>query len=102
MSPKFYGALAAALVLGSAPLAHAGYRTVDMSGVVNQGFANGGWFIDGGQFQNDLPGTTTGNQGSPVPFNVANVPDSVNGGNLNFWFGYDDGSHTNLFPNGPP
>ena len=100
MSSKLYGALAAALVLGSASLAHAGYRTVDLSSIVNEGFANGGWYINGGQSQADLPGTTFGNQGSPVPFNVANVPDAINGGNLNFWFGNDDGSHTNLF--GPP
>ncbi len=96
MSPKLYGAIAAALALGAAPLAHAGYKTVDLSGIVNQGFANGGWFIDGPTFQNDLPGTTTGNQGSSTPFNVANVPDNLNGGNLNFWFGLDDGGHRNL------
>jgi len=102
MSRRIYGAVAVALMLGSASLAHAGTRTVDMSGVVNQGFDNGGWFIDGAQFHNDLPGTTTGNQGSPIPFNIADVPDPVNGGHLNFWFGYDDGSHTVLFPNGPP
>jgi hypothetical protein len=97
MSAKLYGALAAALILGGASAANAGYRTVDLSPNVNEGFTNGGWYIDGGNFEADLPGTTFGNQGSPVPFNVANVPDSLNGGNLNFWFGLEDGSHTNLF-----
>jgi len=97
MSVKFLGVLATAAILGAAPLAHAGTRTVDLSPYVNQGFANGGWFIDGGSFQADLPGTTLGNQGSTIPFHVASVPDDRNGGNLNFWFGNDDGSHTNLF-----
>ncbi len=101
MSSRISGAVAVALMLGSASLAHAGTRTVDMSGVVNQGFDNNSWFIDGGAFANDLPGTTTGNQGSTIPFKVASVAGGPNGGNLNFWYGYDDGSHTALFPNGP-
>ena len=100
MSPKLYGALAAALVLGSAPFAHAGYRTVDLSPIVNQGFVNGGWYINGFAPFFDLAGQTTlGNQGSNVPFSVANVYDGRTGF-LNFWYGLDDGSHTNLF-NGP-
>jgi hypothetical protein len=97
MSAKFLGALGVAVMLGSASVAHAGNRTVDLSPYVNHGFANGGWFIDGGSFQADLPGATFGNQGSTIPFHVANVADDLNGGNLNFWFGTDDGSRTNLF-----
>jgi hypothetical protein len=100
MSSKLYGAAIAAAFLGSASMAHAGYQTVDLAPYVNHGFANSGWFIDGGNFEANLPGTTHGNQGSPLPFNVADVPDNVNGGNLNFWYGLDDGSRTNLF-NGP-
>jgi len=96
MSLKILGA-ATALLLAATGAEASGYQTVDLAPYVNQGFANGGWFIDGGQFQADLPGVTHGNQGSPIPFDVANVPDAVNGGNLNFWFGNDDGSHTNLF-----
>jgi hypothetical protein len=96
MTRRFLGTLTAVCALGAASLAHAGARTVDLSPIVNQGFANGGWFIDGATFEADLPGTTFGNQGSSIAFNVANVPDNLNGGNLNFWFGLDDGSHTNL------
>jgi len=97
MSRKIYGAAAALLTLGLAPLAHADTQTVDLSAYVNQSFANSQWFIDGGTFANDLPGTSFGNQGSSVAFNVANVADG-NGGFNNFWFGLDDGTKSdNLF-----
>ncbi|HEY0437062.1 MAG TPA: PEPxxWA-CTERM sorting domain-containing protein, partial [Phenylobacterium sp.] len=91
------GAVAAAVLLGSASMAHAGYKTVDLSPIVNHGFDNGGFYINGVQPQADLPGTTFGNQGSTIPFNVANVVDTLNGGFLNYWYGLDDGSRTNLF-----
>jgi hypothetical protein len=97
MASKIYGAVAAAILLGSASMAHAGYKTVDLSSIVNHGFDNGGWYINGFIPQSQLPGTTFGNQGSTTPFNVANVPDTVNGGFLNYWYGLDDGSRTNLF-----
>jgi len=94
MSRKIHGAVAALLVLGLAPLARADTQTVDLSPYVNQSFANSQWFIDGATFANDLPGTSFGNQGSTVAFNVANVADG-NGGFNNFWFGLDDGTHSN-------
>ena len=84
-----------ALSLGFASLAHADTHTVDLSSIANQTFTNS-WFIDGGQFAADLPGTTTGNQGSSIPFLVA----GAQGGN-NFWFGLDDGTHSNNL-SGPP
>jgi len=102
MSRLTLGLLATTCTLALAPLAHAGDLTpIDLSPYVNQGFARPfGWFIDGGQFQADLPGTSFGNQGSSVPFNIANVPDG-NGYARNFWFGLDDGTDTDsLF--GPP
>ena len=68
---------------------------------MNHGFDNGGWYINGYIPEFDIAGqTTTGNQGSPVPFAIADVPDTQNSGALNFWYGTDDGSRTNLF-NGP-
>ena len=74
------------MLLGVAPSASANYVTVDLSNYVNLGFTNS-WFIDGGEFSSII-GTTTGNQGSSVPFQVANTPDtSGQGGNNNFWFG---------------
>ncbi len=66
--------------------AHAQYTTVDLSSIVNLGFTNS-WFINGAEFASII-GTTNGNQGSAVPFNVANAADtSGQGGNNNFWFG---------------
>jgi hypothetical protein len=81
-------ALAGIYLTGGA--AQAGYTTVDLASYVNEGFNNGGWFINGATFA-PIIGTTLGNQGSSIPFNVANDAS----GN-NFWFGLAPG----LF--GPP
>ena len=78
--------VSAVVALGAASSAQAAYQTVDLSPYVNLGFTNS-WFINGDQFA-PIIGTTTGNQGSSVPFNVANVADqSGQGGNNNFWYG---------------
>jgi hypothetical protein len=61
----------AAAFFGMVSSAHAQYTTVDLSNCVNLGFTNS-WFINGSQFSGIL-GTTNGNQGLPVPFNVANA-----------------------------
>jgi hypothetical protein len=75
------------------------YTQVDLSNYVNLGFQNS-WFINGPEF-NPIIGSTTGNQGSTVPFWVANAPDtSGQGGNNNFWFGLWGGPGNQLF--GPP
>jgi hypothetical protein len=96
MSFSRIGALSGLAVLAAATTAHAAYQTVDLTTYVNQGFNNGGWFINGGDFTS-LIGTTTGNQGSAVPFLVTDTVDVHN----NFWFGLDDGTGTDsLF--GPP
>ncbi|MGZ3403672.1 MAG: PEPxxWA-CTERM sorting domain-containing protein [Phenylobacterium sp.] len=89
MPARIYAAAAALMALGLAPSAHASTATVDLSPYANQTFTNS-WFIDGGQFAADLPGTTTGNQGSSIPFLVS----GAQGGN-NFWFGLDDGTGSN-------
>jgi hypothetical protein len=90
-------AIAAISVFGSVTAAQAGYTTVDLSNYVNEGFTNS-WFINGSSFQSALPGTTYGNQGSSIPFQVAATPDG-NGDVNNFWFGLYDGPGS-LF--GPP
>jgi hypothetical protein len=95
MSRSFLAAAAAFAALGAASMAHAGQTQIDLSPYVNQGFDNGGWFIDGNLFEAALPGTTFGNQGSSVAFKVANVDDGK-GSHLNFWYGLDDGSGTSL------
>jgi hypothetical protein len=78
--------IAGTVLVGSAPSALANYIPVDLSNYVNLGFTNS-WFINGSEF-NPIIGTTFGNQGSSVPFMVANTPDtSGQGGNNNFWFG---------------
>ncbi|HXQ15815.1 MAG TPA: PEPxxWA-CTERM sorting domain-containing protein, partial [Caulobacteraceae bacterium] len=90
-------ALVGALSLvGSVSAARAGTTTIDLSTYVNEGFTNS-WFINGGEFA-PIVGTTTGNQGTGIPFNVANPSDGL-GGNNNFWFGLYSGPGT-LF--GPP
>jgi hypothetical protein len=79
--------------------AQAQYTTVDLSSIVNLGFTNS-WFINGAEFASII-GTTNGNQGSAVPFNVANAADtSGQGGNNNFWFGLWGGPTSQL--SGPP
>src|SRR5215831_14250520 len=88
--------VAVTLVLAMAPTAFANYVTVDLSNYVNLGFTNS-WFINGFEFSSII-GTTTGNQGSSVPFQVADVPDtSGQGGNNNFWFGLWGGPSNQLF-----
>ena len=78
--------LFAGALLGLAPSAFANYVTVDLSSYVNLGFMNS-WYINGTEF-GPIIGTTNGNQGSSIPFAVANAPDtSGQGGNNNFWFG---------------
>ncbi|MDE2301501.1 MAG: PEP-CTERM sorting domain-containing protein [Sphingomonadales bacterium] len=88
----------AVLALGAVSTqAQAGYTTVDLSSVVNEGFTNA-WFINGGDFSG-LDGTTsTGNQGSSIPFYVAN-PSDGNGNTNNFWYGLYSGPGT---LSGPP
>jgi hypothetical protein len=67
-----------------------------LSSYVNLGFTNS-WFINGSEFGSTI-GTTTGNHGLPVPFNVANVADtSGQDGNNNFWFGLWGGAGNQLF-----
>jgi hypothetical protein len=72
---------------GFATNAQAQYTTVDLSSYVNQGFAD---LINGGEFT-PIIGTTFGNQGSAVPFDVANVP-LASGADNNFWYGLSGGS----------
>jgi hypothetical protein len=86
---------AAALLLGSAQPARAGFVQVDLANYVNLGFQNS-WFINGNQFSGII-GSTTGNQGSTIPFTVANTPDnSGQGGDDNFWYGLWGGSGNQL------
>lgn len=66
--------LAGILLTGVAPSAMANYVPVDLSNYVNLGFTNS-WFINGFEFA-PIIGTTFGNQGSSVPFQVADVPDT--------------------------
>jgi hypothetical protein len=90
---------AAAAALGIASAAQAAYTQLDLSPYVNEGFDNGGWFINGFEFA-PIVGSTLGNQGSSVPFWVASATD-VNGGQNNYWFGLNTpGDPTSLF--GPP
>jgi len=92
------GLTAAALVSG-AGAARAAFTEVDLSPFVNLGFQNS-WFINGNEFT-PIIGSTTGNQGTGIPFLVANTPDtSGQGGNNNFWFGLWGGPGNQLF--GPP
>jgi hypothetical protein len=80
------GLIAAAALVGAAGGAQAALTEIDLSSVVNLGFQNA-WFINGNQFTPIL-GSTTGNQGTGIPFLVANTADtSGQGGNNNFWFG---------------
>jgi hypothetical protein len=92
------GKLAAVLFLLSAPSAFAGFVPVNLSPYVNLGFQNpNSWFINGNEFTPIL-GLTTGNQGSSVPFLVADAVDTLgNGGNDNFWFGLYGGPGSTLF-----
>ncbi len=90
--------LASALLVSAVPLAQADYQEIDLSNYVNLGFTNS-WFINGNEFSGII-GSTTGNQGTGIPFLVANTPDAVNGGNDNFWFGLDGGPGNQL--TGPP
>jgi hypothetical protein len=88
ISPALVSAALAGICL-TGGAAQAGYTTVDLAPYVNEGFNNGGWFINGYQFA-PIIGTTLGNQGSSIPFNVAN-PSDGNGGNNNYWFGLAPG-----------
>jgi hypothetical protein len=96
MARKVSAIVAIAAVLSVASAARAGDVQVDLSPYVNQGFTGNGWFINGGQFRADLVGTTYGNTGSSTAFSVAAV-DGGGKGELNFWYGLDNGSGTNLF-----
>ena len=85
-----------AILLITTPFAHAGLVQIDLSAEVNLGFQNS-WFINGNEFSSIL-GSTNGNQGSGIPFNVANVADSSGqGGSNNFWFGLWGGPGNQLF-----
>ena len=96
MCRKLLFPLAGALLLSIAPSARADYQPIDLSNYVNLGFTNG-WFVNGNEFSSII-GTTNGNQGSPVPFQVANAPDtSGQGGNNNVWFGLWGGPGNQLF-----
>jgi hypothetical protein len=89
-------AAAAAAVIGFGSAAQAAYTQLDLSAYVNEGFNNGGWYINGTDFL-PIVGSTFGNQGSSVPFTVASAPD-VNGNQNNFWFGLNTpGDPTSLF-----
>jgi hypothetical protein len=94
MSLKLLGVAIAAITLGGASLAQAqSYRTIDLSPFVNQSLTNG-WSVDGAFTLSQIGGTTSGNQGSSTPFNVANTA----AGN-NFWYGTNEGVNSNsLFP----
>jgi hypothetical protein len=88
--------LAGILLTGMVPSAMANDVTVDLSNYLNLGFTNS-WFINGAEFA-PIIGTTFGNQGSSVPFQVADAPDtSGQGGNNNFWFGLWGGPGNQLF-----
>jgi hypothetical protein len=76
------------IALASFSAAQAGYVQVDLSPYVNEGFTNS-WFYNGGSFASII-GSSYGNQGSSIPFTVAN-PSDGNGGNNNFWFGLYSG-----------
>jgi hypothetical protein len=89
-------AAVAAAAFGIASAAQAAYTQVDLSPYVNEGFNNGGWYINGTDFL-AIVGSTNGNQGSSVPFTVASATD-VNGNQNNFWFGLNTpGDPTSLF-----
>jgi hypothetical protein len=90
--------LAASALIASAAQA-ATYTTISLDNVVNEGFNNGGWFINGAAFQAALPGTTTGNQGSATPFAVSSTgPTKVANSGLNFWYGTNTpGDATSLY-----
>ena len=82
---------AVAALCGLATNAHAQYATVDLSSYVNQGFADA-WFINGAEFTPIIE-NTFGNQGSAVPFDVANIQSSPTSGiDNNFWYGLFGGS----------
>lgn len=96
MCRKLLFSLTGVLLLAVAPSARADYQPIDLSNYVNLGFTNS-WFINGNEFSSII-GATNGNQGSPVPFQVANAPDtSGQGGNNNFWFGLWGGPGNQLF-----
>jgi hypothetical protein len=83
------------VILAVTPSAFADFTEVDLSSVVNLGFQNS-WFINGAEFTPIL-GNTTGNQGTGIPFLVANTPDSSGqGGDNNFWFGLFGGPGNQL------
>jgi hypothetical protein len=96
MMKNFALIVTGAALLVVAPSASANYVTVDLSNYVNLGFTNS-WFINGSEFLSII-GTTTGNQGSSVPFLVAQTPAGAEqGGNNNFWFGLWGGPFNQLF-----
>lgn len=86
-----------ALLLATVPAAAApSFVQVDLSNYVNLGFQNS-WFINGPDFS-PIIGSTYGNLASPIPFTVANAPDTYgNGGYNNFWFGLYGGPSNQLF-----
>ena len=91
MKSKLLGLAAAVALFGTASMAQATTLTqIDISPYVNEGFDNGGWFINGSDFA-PIVGSTFGNQGSSIPFNVASAP-KLDGGTNNFWFGLFDPS----------
>ncbi|MDE2283791.1 MAG: PEP-CTERM sorting domain-containing protein [Hyphomicrobiales bacterium] len=96
MNKHVIAAVIGSVVLSVGPIANATtYTEVDLSNYVNLGFTNS-WFINGSEFS-PIIGATTGNQGSSVPFSVANSPDtSGQGGYNNFWFGLWGGPSNQL------
>ena len=81
--------LIAIVCVAASGAARADYQTVDLSPYVNEGFTNS-WFLGGADFAASIVGTTFGNQGSSVPFQVANPADGAGSSN-NFWFGLYSG-----------
>jgi hypothetical protein len=97
-SAKVAVALAMGVSIAASAAQAATYTTVDLTPYVNEGFTNS-WFINGGDFA-PLGGTTsTGNQGSTVPFAIAN-PSDGNGDANNFWFGLYSGAGSLFGPLG--
>jgi hypothetical protein len=98
ISAKVAAALLIGVSIAGSAAQAATYTTVDLSPYVNEGFTNS-WFINGSDFA-PLGGTTSaGNQGSTIPFAIAN-PSDGNGGVNNFWFGLYGGPGTLFGPKG--
>ncbi len=85
----------AVLFCCTVPSAFASYTEINLSSFVNLGFQNS-WFINGNEFTSII-GDTTGNQGTGIPFMVADTPDPTgNGGSNNFWYGLYGGPGNQL------